>query len=77
MATSTPFSSELKLFEQHRKEWSQSHPGEYVAIQDDVILEGFFSTYAEAFKAGLQKFGVRRGFLVKQVWITEPVYFVS
>lgn len=77
MATTSPFSSELKLFEQHRKEWSQSHPGEYVAIQDDVVLEGFFSTYAEAFKAGLQKFGVRRGFLVKQVWITEPVYFVS
>lgn len=68
---------ELQVFEQHRKEWSQSHPGEYVAIQDDVIVEGFFSTYPEAFKAGLRKFGVRRSFLVKQVWMTEPVYFVS
>ena len=77
MASSEPFSSALKVFEQHRKEWSRSHPGKYVAIQDDVIAEGFFGTYAEAFKAGLQKFGVRRSFLVKQVWITEPVYFVS
>lgn len=77
MATIDPFSTELKLFEQHRQEWSHSHPGEYVAIQDDVIAEGFFSTYGEALKAGLQKFGVRRGFLVKQVWVTEPVYFVS
>ncbi len=65
------------MFEQHREEWSRSHPGEYVAIQDDDIAEGFFSTYAEALKAGLQKFGVRRAFLVKQVWMTEPVYFVS
>jgi hypothetical protein len=77
MATTGPFSAELTVFEQHRLEWSRSHPGEYVAIQDDLIAEGFFGSYAEAFKAGLQKFGVRRGFLVKQVWITEPVYFVS
>ena len=77
MATTGPFAAELKVFEQHRKEWAQSHPGEYVAIQNDVIVEGFFSTYAEAFKAGLQKFGGRRNFLVKQVWMTEPVYFVS
>ena len=77
MATAGPLSTELEVFEQHRQEWSRSHPGEYVAIQDDVIVEGFFSSYAEAFKAGLQKFGVRRGFLVKQVWITEPAYFVE
>lgn len=77
MATTDPFSTELEFFEQHCEEWSHAHPGEYVAIQDDVIAEGFFDTYAEAFKAGLQKFGVRRGFLIKQVWITEPVYFVS
>jgi hypothetical protein len=77
MATTGPFSTELNVFEQHRQEWLRSHPGKYVAIQDDVIAEGFFSTYAEAFKAGLRKFGVRRGFLVKQVWVTEPVYLVS
>jgi hypothetical protein len=68
---------EIQVFERHRREWSQSHPGEYVAIQDDTIVEGFFDTYAEAFKAGLHRFGVRRSFLVKQVWLTEPVYSVS
>ena len=77
MAPTDLFSTELKVFEQHRKEWSHSHPGKYVAIQDDAIVEGFFSTYAEAFRAGLQKFGVGRNFLIKQVWMTEPVYFVS
>jgi hypothetical protein len=77
MVPSGPFSAENKVFEQHREDWLRSHPGEYVAIQDDVIAEGFFGTYAEAFKAGLHKFGARRGFLVKQVWMTEPVYCVS
>lgn len=77
MAPTGPFSTELKVFEKHREQWLRSHPGKYVAIQDEVIAEGFFATYAEALKAGLQKFGVRRGFLVKQVWNTEPVYFVS
>lgn len=77
MASTGPFSKELTVFEQHRQEWCSSHPGAYVAIQDERVAEGFFSTYAEAFKAGLQKFGVRRPFLVKQIWVTEPVYFVS
>lgn len=76
MVPTSQFSTEIKVFEQHRKEWSRLHPGEYVAIQDTVI-EGFFSSYAEAFRAGLQKFGVGREFLVKQVWMIEPVYFVS
>lgn len=77
MASTGAFSVELTVFEQHREAWSHSHPGEFVAIQDEVIAEGFFGSYADAFKAGLRRFGVRRGFLVKQVWMTEPVYFVS
>jgi hypothetical protein len=77
METTNPFSAEQEVFERHRQEWSRLHPGKYVAIQDDVIAEGFFGTYADAFKAGLQRFGVRRAFLVKQVWMTEPVYFVE
>jgi len=76
MEPSSAFSAELKVFEQHRQEWSRSHPGEFVAIQGDAI-EGFFGSYAEAFRAGLQKFGIGREFLVKQVWMTEPVYFIS
>ncbi len=71
-----PFSAELKVFEKHRHEWLQSHTGAYVVIQDDAIA-GFFDSYADALKAGLQKFGVSRSFLVKQVWSTEPVYLVS
>jgi len=77
MAPAELFSKEIMVFEKHRKEWSRSHPGEYVVIQDEIIADGFFRTYAEALKAGLRRFGVQRSFLIKQVWKTEPVYFVS
>jgi hypothetical protein len=70
------FSQELRVFEAHRQEWSEAHPGEFVVIQDGVIAEGFFGTYAEALRVGLQRFGANRQFLVKQIWITEPVYLV-
>jgi hypothetical protein len=76
MAPDTPFAVELAIFDRHREEWYRSHPGRFVAIQDSAIA-GFFESYAEALSAGLEKFGVRRGFLVKQVWTTEPVYLVS
>jgi len=76
MAT-IPFSNELLVFQQNRDEWLRSSLGKFVVIQDSVVAEGFFDTYSEALKAGIQKFGVGRGFLVKQVWMTEPVYFVS
>ncbi len=76
MAPPSHFSAELGVFERHRREWALSHPGEFVVIQDGVIAEGFFGTYAEALKEGLRRFGVRREFLVKQIWVTEPVYLV-
>jgi hypothetical protein len=75
--TVTPFETELRVFEQHRAEWSRSHRGEFVAIQGEEIAEGFFGTYSDALKAGLQRFGVRNEFLIKQVWTTEPVYYIS
>jgi hypothetical protein len=77
MAPTGKFSEELVVFERHRQEWSRSHPGEFVVIQGDDIADGFFGTYADALRAGLQRFGVQSGFLVKQVWVTEPVYCIS
>jgi hypothetical protein len=70
------FVAENDLFEQHRDEWLRSHPGEYVAIQGGVVAEGFFCTYAEAFRAGLRRFGVSRYFLVKQILASDPIYFI-
>lgn len=77
MVQTGKFSAELSVFEQHRDEWLRSHAGSYVAIQRDVIAEGFFDTYAEALKAALQRFDLQQAFLIKQVWTAEPVYIVS
>ena len=77
MASTAPFWTELEVFEKHRQEWFDLHPAEFVVIQDETIAEGFFRSYADAFDAGLKKFGASRSFLVKQIWGTEPVYFVS
>ena len=77
MVPTAEFETELKVFEKNRRLWSNTHPGDYVVIQDNVVLEGFFKEYADAFKAGLMRFGVRQPFLVKQIWFTEPVYFVA
>ena len=77
MSPTDPLSAELKLFDLRRAEWSHSHPGEYVVIQDDIVIPQFFSSYADALRAGLRKFGSSRSFLVKQIWIAEPVYLVS
>ena len=75
MANSS-FSEELKVFQRHRDEWLRSNAGKFVVIQDSVVADGFFDTYSDALRAGLQRFGVGRGFLVKQVWKTEPVFSV-
>jgi hypothetical protein len=77
MEPATPLEMELQVFERHREEWSRTHPGKYVAIQDGTVLDGFFGEYADAFRAGLERFGLSRSFLVKQIWRTEPVYFVA
>ena len=77
MAITEPLTRELEAFEAHRQEWSGSNLGKFVVIQDDSVLDGFFDTYADAFKTGLQQFGVSRTFLVKQIWIKEPVYFIA
>jgi hypothetical protein len=77
MASTSELEIELKVFEENRGEWSRAHPGKFVVIQNNEVLDDFYSDYAEAFKAGLRKFGVSRHFLIKQVWISEPVYFVA
>jgi hypothetical protein len=77
MELATPLEMELKVFEEHRDEWSRAHPGKFVVIQGSTVLDGFFDEYADAFRTGLERFGVGRSFLVKQIWRTEPVYFVA
>jgi len=66
---------ETKVFQEHREEWLQDHAGEYVTIRDEEVA-GFFASYGEAFTAGFRRFGPSRNFLIRQIWRTEPAYFV-
>jgi hypothetical protein len=77
METATPLKTELRVFEHNREHWVREHPGKFVVIQGETILGDFFDEYADAFRAGLARFGVGRTFLVKQIWRTEPVYFIA
>jgi len=76
MQPAAPLETELKVFEEHRRLWAANHPGKFVVIQDNTVLD-FFEEYGSAFKAGLKAFGLDRSFLIKQVWMEEPVYFVA
>lgn len=77
MTVASPLTTELSVFENHRRKWVQSHPGKFVVIQDETVLSEFFDEYEDAFRAGIRRFGADRNFLIKQVWKTEPVYFVA
>ena len=65
---------ELRLFEQHKQEWLQSHTGEFVVISCQTVA-GFYADYELALRAGLLRFGLR-DFLIKQVLAEEPVYSI-
>ena len=78
METATPLETELKVFEENLQGWAQeAQLGKFVVIQDRTVVKGFFDEYEEAFKAGVRQFGASRDFLIKQIWITQPVYFVA
>ena len=77
METATPLEAELKIFEEHRREWVDSHLGKFVVIQDATVIDRFFDAYEDAFVAGARQFGPDRNFLIKQIWQVEPVYFVA
>jgi hypothetical protein len=77
METATPLDAELKAFERHRQEWSRTNRGKFKVIKGETILDEFFDEYADAFRAGLARFGVGSSFLVKQIWKTQPIYFIA
>jgi hypothetical protein len=77
MTVASPLETELTVFEANRREWVRSHPGKFVVIRDNTVVNEFFDEYEDAFRAGIKQFGSDRNFLIKQVWKTEPVYFVA
>jgi hypothetical protein len=77
MSTAPParLSAETELYEAHKREWLQSHRGEFVVIKDNALL-GFFADFHDAYSAGVAKYGMETDFLVKRVVPQEPVFVV-
>jgi hypothetical protein len=67
--------TELEFYTAHKQEFLKSHSGEYVVIHGTTVL-GFFKRWEQAFRSGVQAFGVQKDFLVKQILIHDPIYFI-
>ncbi len=66
-ADSMALEMEFRVFEQHKKEWLQAHPGEFVVVAATSVA-GFYPDY--------ESFGMDGKFLVKQVCAEEPVHLI-
>jgi len=65
MSEQNPLQTELEYFQKHKQEYLKLYKGQFVLIKGEVFA-GTFTTEAEAYKAGLEKFG-NEPFLIKQV----------
>ena len=68
-------SRELELYDANKQNWLRTHPGKFVVIKGSDQL-GFFSEFHEAYRAGVEKYGIDTDFLVKKVVAQEPVFVV-
>jgi len=66
---------DFNFFEKRRAEWAKVHQGEFVLVHDGKEA-GFFPDYETAFRVGLKTFGSGTHFLVQQVCVVEPVFFI-
>jgi hypothetical protein len=75
MATAPPtrLSTELELYEAHKPEWLQSHRDEFVVVKGKGLL-GFFTSFHEAYSAGVHEYGADADFLVKRVVPQDAVF---
>jgi hypothetical protein len=65
MSEQFPLQTELEYFQKHKQEYLNLYKGQFVLIKGEEFA-GSFTTEAEAYKAGLEKFG-NQPFLIKQV----------
>jgi hypothetical protein len=61
---------ELAFFSRNRDEYVRTYPGQFLLIKGEQLVGGF-TTEAEAYAAGLSKFG-NQPFLIKQAVTEEP-----
>lgn len=67
--TSKNLQKELKYFEKNKQEYLKLYKNSFILIKNEE-LGGTFTTEAEAYKAGIEKYG-NEPFLIKQVLENE------
>jgi len=77
MSTAPPtrLTAELEFYEAHKTEWLKSNRDRFVVVKNEDLL-GFFVNFQEAYRAGVDKYGIDTDFLVKRVVPQEPVFLV-
>jgi hypothetical protein len=63
---------ELKTYKGNLEQLT-AQQGRFVLIHDSQVIDTF-KTYEGAIKEGYTKFGLNQPFLVKQIFVLEPVY---
>jgi hypothetical protein len=71
METQMALEKEQRTYERERQNLLAS-AGKYVLIGDDAVV-GIYDAYADALKAGYDKFGVKQPFLVKRIEAVEGI----
>jgi len=61
---------ELTHFKEHKAEWLTHYRGKYLLIKGTALVD-HFTTFEEAYKAGVEQFG-REPFLIKRLTEQEP-----
>ncbi len=65
MSEQNPLQTELEYFQKHKQEYLKLYKNQFVLIKGEEFA-GAFTTDAEAYQAGLERFG-NKPFLIKQV----------
>ncbi len=75
MSPENPLSRELAFYEIHKSEWLENHENQFVVVSGNQVA-GFFKDYESAWDSGTKRFGLQADFLIKQICLNEPVYFL-
>ena len=73
--TQNPLRRELAFYEEHKSEWLPHYENQFVVVAGDKVA-GFYKDYESAWDAGTKQFGLQANFLIKQICLHEPVYFL-
>jgi len=73
--TQSPLGRELAFYERHKSEWLPRYENQFVVVAGDKVA-GFYKDYESAWEAGTKEFGAQSSFLIKQICVHEPVYFL-